>query len=350
MHTLPPPPLPPLSPPPLWKRSSSLEEFEAVMSDLLRPCRVRGKARRGYRTEILHQRVNGLGLTAVRLGAPASVRVAPDRAISLLQIPVGGTFLARSGRRGEESFRSGLEAQVVDAPTALDLDFSQDSRMLIVDLSAPQITALACGPLPSGSLSLATPEGAQLWRLAQYLLTELESGVLVGDSPLALGLEQSLIGAIARALKAHMPAGGRRGAAWGAAAEAALPPQPGAVAVQSPNTSSQSDRMLLRAEAFMASHLDQVIDPAAIAQAVGTSVRSLHRLMRDKRGTTPLAALKEMRLQRVRAEIEAGLCPPNGITDLALRFGFNHLGAFATDFRRRFGAPPSELSRRHAQR
>lgn len=297
------------------------------MSDLLRPCRVRGQARRGYRTEILHQRVNGLGLTAVRLGAPASVRVAPDRAISLLQIPVGGTFLARSGRRGEESFRSGLEAQVVDAPTGLDLDFSQDSRMLIVDLSAPQIAALACGPLPSGSLSLATPEGAQLWRLAQYLLTELESGVLVGDSPLALGLEQSLTGAIARALKAHMPA-----------------------AARSQDTRSQSDRMLLRAEAFMASHLDQVIDPAAIAQAVGTSVRSLHRLMREKRGTTPLAALKEMRLQRVRAEIEAGLCPPNGITDLALRFGFNHLGAFATDFRRRFGAPPSELSRRHAQR
>ena len=324
------------------------------MSDLLRPCRVSGKARRGYRTEILHQRVNGLGLTAVRLGAPASVRVAPDRAISLLQIPVGGTFLARSGRRGEESFRSGLEAQVVDAPTGLDLDFSQDSRMLIIDLSAPQITALACGPLPSGSLSLTTPEGAQLWRLAQFLLTELESGVLVGDSPLALGLEQSLIGSVARALKAHAASGSGRGAAWGAAAEAALSPQAKAQNARSgsagtASANSQSDRQLLRAEAFMASHLDQQIDPAAIAQAVGISVRSLQRLMRDRRGTTPLNALKEMRLQRVRAEIEAGLCPPNGITSLALRFGFNHLGAFAADFRRRFGAPPSELSRRYAQ-
>ena len=320
------------------------------MSDLLRPCRVSGKARRGYRTEILHQRVNGLGLTAVRLGAPASVRVAPDRAISLLQIPVGGTFMARSGRRGEESFRSGLEAQVVDAPTGLDLDFSQDSRMLIIDLSAPQITALACGPLPSGSLSLTTPEGAQLWRLAQFLLTELESGVLVGDSPLALGLEQSLIGSVARALKAHAPSGSGRGAAWGAAAEAALMPRVKAQSVRSGSASPQSDRQLLRAEAFMASHLDEQIDPAAIAQAVGISVRSLQRLMRDRRGTTPLNALKEMRLQRVRAEIEAGLCPPNGITSLALRFGFNHLGAFAADFRRRFGAPPSELSRRYTQR
>lgn len=298
------------------------------MSDLLRPCRVRGKARRGYRTEILHQRVNGLGLTAVRLGAPATVQVAPDRAISLLQIPVGGSFLARSGRRGEESFRSGLEAQLVDAPTGLDLDFSQDSRMLIVDLTAPQITALACGPLPSGSLSLASPEGGQLWRLAQYLLTELETGVLAADSALARGLEQSLIGAIARAIMAQ-----------------GLPES-----ARSETARSQGDRLLLRAEAFMASHLDQPIDPRAIAEAAGTSVRSLHRLMREKRGTTPLAALKEMRLQRVRREIEAGLCPPNGITDLALRFGFNHLGAFAADFRRRFGAPPSELSRRHAPR
>lgn len=316
----------------LWKRSRSLEEFEAVMSDLLRPCRVRGKARRGYRTEILHQRVNGLGLTAVRLGAPASVRVAPDRAISLLQIPVCGSFSARSPRGDEESFRAGVEAQLVDAPTGLDLGFAQDSRMLIIDLGAAQFDALCCGTLSTGSLSLATPEGAQLWRLSHFLLSELESGVLAGDSPLASGLEQTLLGALSRALRAATP---------GTHSARRTEPQ---LARQ------QSERMLVRAEEFMASHLDQPIDPEAIALAIGISVRSLHRLMRERRGTTTLACLKEMRLQRVRSEIEAGNCPHNGVTDLALRFGFNHLGAFAADFRRRFGTPPSALARRHAPR
>jgi AraC-like DNA-binding protein len=315
----------------LWKRSSSLEEFEAVMSDLLRPCRVRGKARRGYRTEILHQRVNGLGLTAVRLGAPASVRVAPDRAISLLQIPIGGSFSALGPRGVDERFRAGLEAQLVDAPTGLDLDFAQDSRMLIVDLGSAQVDALSCGALPTGRLSLATPEGAQLWRLSHFLLSELEAGVLTSDGPLAGGLEQAFLAALSRALGAMTPQSPsvRRAA-----------PQP---------LRQQSERVLARADAFMASHLDQPIDPEAIALAIGISVRSLHRMMREKRGTTPLAALKEMRLQRVRSEIEAGNCPDKGITDLALRFGFNHLGAFAADFRRRFGAPPSELARRHAR-
>ena len=37
-----------------WRRSDSLDEFEATMSGLLRPCRVQGRARTRYRTEILH--------------------------------------------------------------------------------------------------------------------------------------------------------------------------------------------------------------------------------------------------------------------------------------------------------
>ena len=81
-----------------WRRSDSLDEFEATMSGLLRPCRVQGRARTRYRTEILHGKLDCVGLTSVSLGGPAQVRVSGEKGISLLQIPLRGGFAATDGR------------------------------------------------------------------------------------------------------------------------------------------------------------------------------------------------------------------------------------------------------------
>ena len=310
----------------LWRRSDSLADFEATMSALLRPCRAQERRGARYRTEVLHERVGALGLTAVRTGGAARITVAPDRAPSLLQIPILGAFDSHLGRAGSRRYEAGAAAQLVDAQAPLEMDFDAATRMLIIDLTPAQIEAMGGAAAIRGAhgqrrVPLEGAAGARLMRLAHFMLAEVEAGPLgPGAADLGAGLEQALIAAIGGAIDARTDSPCR------AAVDDAAGP-------------------LERAERFMREHLDQALTPAEIADAAGLSPRSLHRMFRARRGATPLAVFKEMRLQRVHEEILSGRCPPNGLTALALDWGFNHAGLFAADYRRRFGRAPSETLR-----
>jgi AraC-like DNA-binding protein len=77
-----------------------------------------------------------------------------------------------------------------------------------------------------------------------------------------------------------------------------------------------------------------------MAEVAGVSVRRLQEGFREHVGTTPREFLRDVRLDRVRAELTSG-DPPASVTDAALRWGFTHTGRFAADYRRRFGTSPS---------
>ena len=316
-----------------WRRSDSLDEFEATMSGLLRPCRVQGRARTRYRTEILHGKLDCVGLTSVSLGGPAQVRVSGEKGISLLQIPLRGGFAATDGRGATHHFVRGGAAHVVAPDSSVLLDFQPGTRMLIVDLRQQQLDAMGGAALfmrvardrPSVSLSSAT--AARMLRLLDYLLAEIEMQQVEGqaDRGVEAAMEQALITVIGTALDA------------------------GCAGLSLPGADSCPD-ILRRAEHFMAAHLDMELTPALIAEAAGTSTRSLYRAFRCHRATTPLMALKALRLDRARAEIEAGRTGSDGLTGLAMRCGFGHMGQFSSDYRQRFGILPSHAAKEHGRR
>ena len=62
-------------------------------------------------------------------------------------------------------------------------------------------------------------------------------------------------------------------------------------------------------------------------------------------GTSPLAYLHDLRLDRVRVDLAAGAGP---VTDVAMRWGLHHMGRFAADYKRRFGELPSQTAARAA--
>ena len=312
--------------PHLWRRGNSLEEFEDLMSGLLRPCAVTGQARARYRTEVIHQKIAGLGLTLVQLGGVAKVKVQPDRNMSLLQIPVRDAFGARNSRGEVEAYCEGDHAQLIDARTPLDLEFRASSRMLIINLNAEQLSAIgAAGRLRNihdpCRVPLATAAGRRLRRLSHFLIEEIQADQygLVEMAALADGLEQAMLAVLAETL--------------------APPPTQG--------LQERADDLVIRAERFMHDHLDRPLTPTDIAAAVGISLRSLHRLFREQRNTTPLTQLKDIRLQHVHAQLQTGHMQSDSLTTLAMRYGFNHMGLFAADYRQRFGCTPSETLRRH---
>lgn len=101
-----------------------------------------------------------------------------------------------------------------------------------------------------------------------------------------------------------------------------------------------------RAEAYIEANLDQPLSVAELAAQAGVSARSLQAGFQQYRGTTPMAYLRELRLRRVHEALLAADPQRSSVTDIALQWGFGHLGKFAVAYRQRFGESPSATFRR----
>ena len=102
-------------------------------------------------------------------------------------------------------------------------------------------------------------------------------------------------------------------------------------------------RAVHRSVAFIERHLADPIGLDDIARHAGLSRRSVQQGFRDDLGTTPMAYLRDLRLERVRARLVHAV-PSDGttVTRAAEQWGFTHLGNFAAVNRRRFGEYPSQ--------
>jgi AraC-like DNA-binding protein len=85
------------------------------------------------------------------------------------------------------------------------------------------------------------------------------------------------------------------------------------------------------------------LEPPVVRQ-VAAIVRP-HAVQRY-RGTTPMDHIRARRLERVHDELLAADPLATSVTDVAMRWGFGHLGKFAQAYRRRFDERPSETLRR----
>jgi AraC-like DNA-binding protein len=110
-----------------------------------------------------------------------------------------------------------------------------------------------------------------------------------------------------------------------------------------------SRRQVREAESFIEAHPEQPIDVATLVHLTGTSGSSLYQAFKKERGYTPITFLRETRLRRVREDLcQAG--PTTTVTDVALRWGFAHLGRFSAQYRELFAENPSETLRRAKRR
>lgn len=81
-----------------------------------------------------------------------------------------------------------------------------------------------------------------------------------------------------------------------------------------------------------------------LAVAAGVTGRQLQRGFKETVGMSPMAYVRAVRLDRVHAELQEGAGVVS-VTDVAMRWGFFHLGRFSQQYRDRFGVLPSETVR-----
>ena len=99
-----------------------------------------------------------------------------------------------------------------------------------------------------------------------------------------------------------------------------------------------------RAEALILTQPGRPFTVSSLARAVGLSTRSLSRGFQRLRGYGPMAAVRRARLDRVRLDLLTA-APHESVTNVAMRWGFYHLGRFSGLYAAHFGELPSATRR-----
>jgi AraC-like DNA-binding protein len=104
-------------------------------------------------------------------------------------------------------------------------------------------------------------------------------------------------------------------------------------------------RAIRRAMEAIRAEPEKPFSAGDLAEVAGMSVRSLQEGFRRHVGRTPIAYLQEVRLARVHEALRSADPALTTVTAVAHRWGFAHLGRFASAYRSRFGVSPSQTLR-----
>jgi AraC-like DNA-binding protein len=114
------------------------------------------------------------------------------------------------------------------------------------------------------------------------------------------------------------------------------------------NGKSAAPGSVRRAEEYMRSCAEEPLTVEDIAAVAGCSVRALQLAFRRFRNTTPMQALRRIRL-RLAYEAMMQCDGSVSVSEVAARYGFTNAGRFAAEHRRAFGQYPSEALQSRAR-
>ena len=98
------------------------------------------------------------------------------------------------------------------------------------------------------------------------------------------------------------------------------------------------------AVAYLKANPLHLLTTAALAKAVGTSERNLHRKLQQAMGVTPYELMLRIRIQAAAQKL---VSTSDTISDIGLNHGFCDQSAFTKHFRQRTGMTPRQFRLRH---
>jgi AraC-like DNA-binding protein len=310
----------------VFAQTDNLDEFQEIVVGLLRPFAL--SAGRGpYDARLRHSSVAGLGLTTIEYGDEVEISTDALERFYLVQIALDGAFC--SGSLGEELEFTGDCAQIINPVAPITMRWSRSCRLLVLRLEKAMVRdyvdVLSGGrargtPVFGEAFSLDTPAGRRLRRTIEFVLEESGNEASLLRSPMAARQIQQVLFAQLMAASHHdMPFDDTlpRGVPY----------------------------YVKRADDFIAANVARDISLVDIVASSGVSMRTLYYGYRRCHGVGPMRRLKRLRLDHAKTDLETTHPGDGTVTDIAMRWGFPHLGRFASDFRARFGATPSETLR-----
>ena len=98
--------------------------------------------------------------------------------------------------------------------------------------------------------------------------------------------------------------------------------------------------------AVLSMHPTRAFSRTELSDAVEVSDRSIRRASQAWCGLSPLSLVKIRRLHGARRALRRANPQSKRVIDVAVRWGFTHMGRFAGDYNTLFGKRPSDTLRR----
>ncbi len=255
-------------------------------------------------------------LYALRYGGQVEIRPQPFEDFVLVQMPLQGNATLQCD--GISHCVSPGDAAVLAPRDDARVLWEAGCEQLILKLPRALVETCQTHMDPGAGLPalsrLQRPLAVRWLRLVSELLEHLPRGEqAVPLSPWLQHLEQSLPLFLLSHCTSEPDAGGE-------------PRQPA--------------RNLERLDACMRGYLNQSISLPQLASEAGMSIRSLNTLCQREYAQSPMDRLRSLRLDAARDHLLGN--PAASVTEVALEYGFAHIGRFAAYYRQRFGELPRQ--------
>lgn len=277
---------------------------------------------------LCYQRLGGIGIGGISYGGEVTIHPSSFDSFYLIQVPLRGA--ERIEVTGQITDSSPSQGSVLNPQRPIRIRHRADTEKLFLrvdrDLLERQCgQQLGRGPSPAiefdTAMSLSSSAGRRWAHTLRWLMDLVDqSGPDVDAMPplLTSQIEQMVVTML-------------------------LNQQPSNVSgLLREDRRTVMPACVRRAESYIEEHAHEPITIGDIAEHVGVSSRSLYALFRRHRQTSPMLRLKEVRLRRVREQLQAAEPGRSTVTAVALHWGFAHLGHFTTDYKRAFGESPSQ--------
>jgi AraC-like DNA-binding protein len=301
-------------------RTRDLDQVRHLVGEIFCPFTLTPHGR-GHQTTISHRSLGDVGFTRIAHNGEVEIDV---RAGALPRFLV--QHVTRGGFAANGVMASTSCAQLAQPQDPLRMRASADCEFRVISLPADGVLAAARALSGNDHLDLARTFPAAITMsstVSDYLdMLEREAGAPASDFASGLGAQQAQQMLIALLMPGIAVRGRQPARAW----------------------------YVKRAEDHMMANIASDLGIADVVAAAGVGMRTLYHGFQQTHGMTPMTWLKQRRLDAARADLLVGdpAAPVEGgqVTRSAARWGFSHLGRFATDYRRRFGETPVQTVRR----
>jgi AraC-like DNA-binding protein len=313
-------------------RTTDIECARDVIGQFIQPHHMRAMSRDQGRAPISLRFAAGkkLGIGTAHYAKDVTIDPMVFDRFFLVQVPLSGRSILHQGAHSTTTEPGSGWIASLNQPTSIDQH--GDVQQFLIKVEKEKVQT-ACSQILGRSLDqavqfapmldLAAGAGSTIWRSIQFLTQEF-AGLGENEAhPLILAqLEDAVIMAMLLGQ-----------------------PHTYSQAIAALRSAPESPRALRRLVDQVKAHPEHPWTLSALADAAGVSARTLQLACQRHLGCSPMALVREVRLERVHADLlSAG--PGASVTTIAMTWGFYQLGRFAQDYRKRFGEVPSATLRR----
>ncbi|AFJ47863.1 AraC family transcriptional regulator [Shimwellia blattae] len=307
--------------------SATLEQAGAVVGRIFKPCQV-DLVDSGARADVRmhHIPMGDISLNRLRYNSRVDIAPCQLRDFFLVQMPLHGS--ASVTCNGQTTHSTPQLATVINPDDVTHMRWEPGNDQFLLRVSRPLLENTLMGQLGQ---TLSEPlrfdtgfrwQESPAWcALIGYLLECVSQGLDLDKHRLIRQQMEQLVATTLLHSQPHnylQPAGQKRSAIRPA--------------------------HVRRVQEYIDAHAHEPLSAETLAEIGGVSLRGLYAGFKNFLGISPMQYLRDIRMERVRAELLSGEI--DNVTGVALRWGFAHMGRFSAEYKSRFGESPSQSMRK----